>query len=72
MKPIKIVALLLVIAGVFVLVQGGFSFGKSKETAKIGSLEFSVAKKERVAVPQWVGIAAIVVGAGLLLVPGKR
>jgi hypothetical protein len=72
MKPIKIVALLLVIAGVFVLVQGGFSYAKSKDTAKVGPLEFSVSKKERVAVPQWAGIAAIVVGAGLLLVPGRR
>jgi hypothetical protein len=72
MKPIKIVAVLLLAAGVWVLAQGGFTFGKSKETAKIGSLEFSVSKKERVAVPQWAGIAAIVVGAGLLLVPGRR
>lgn len=72
MKPLKILALLLVAAGVYVLVQGGFSFGKSKDTAKIGTLEFSVAKKERVEVPKWAGIAAIAVGAGLLLLPGKR
>jgi hypothetical protein len=72
MKPLKIVALLLVAAGVVVLLQGGFSYGKSKDTAKIGPLEFSVAKKERVEVPKWAGIAAIAVGAGLLLLPGKR
>lgn len=72
MKLVKIVALLLVAAGVYVLVQGGFSLGKSRDTAKIGALEFSVAKKERVEIPKWAGIAAIAVGAGLLLLPGKR
>lgn len=72
MSPRKILALLLLAGGVFVLVQGGFSFAKKKDTAKIGPLEFSVAKKERVAIPQWAGIAAVVVGAGLLLLPGKR
>ncbi len=68
----KLVAVLLLAAGVLVLVYGGFSFGRTKETAKLGPLELSVAKKERVEVPKWAGIAAIVVGAGLLLVPGKR
>ena len=68
----KIVALLLLAAGVFVLVQGGFSFGTKKDTAKIGPLEFSVAKKEHIAIPNWAGIAAIALGAGLLLLPGKR
>jgi hypothetical protein len=72
MSPRKIVALLLLAAGIFVLVQGGFSFTKNKDTAKLGPLELSVAKKEKVAIPNWVGIAAIVVGAGLLLAPGKR
>ena len=37
----KIVALLLVAAGVFILVQGGFSFAKDKDTAKIGPLELT-------------------------------
>lgn len=68
----RIAALILIAAGVYVLVQGGFSIGRSKETAKLGPLEFSVAKKERVAVPTWAGIAAVAVGAGLLLLPGKR
>lgn len=69
---LKVVALLLIAAGVYVLLQGGFSFGRSKDTAKIGPLEFSVAKKERVELPKWAGVAAIAVGAGLLLLPGRR
>jgi drug/metabolite transporter (DMT)-like permease len=72
MSARKILALLLLAAGVFILVQGGFSFAKDKDTAKIGPLEFSVAKKERVELPKWTGIVAIALGAGLLLLPGKR
>ncbi len=68
----KLVAVLFLAAGVLALVYGGFSFGRKKETAKLGPLELSVAKKERVEVPKWAGIVAIAVGAGLLLVPGKR
>ena len=72
MKLLKLIALVLIAAGVYVLVQGGFTFGKSKDTAKIGALEFSVAKKERVEIPKWAGIAAIAAGAGLLLLPSRR
>jgi drug/metabolite transporter (DMT)-like permease len=72
MSARKIVALLLIAAGVFILVQGGFSIAKKKDSAKIGPLEFSVAKKERVQLPTWAGIVAIAAGAGLLLLPGKR
>jgi hypothetical protein len=53
-------------------VQGGFSFTKKKESASLGPLEVSYSKKERVALPPWAGIAAVVGGAALLLIPSKR
>ena len=67
----KIVGLILVVAGLFILVQGGFSFTKKKESAQLGPLEVSYSKKERVALPTWAGIAAIVGGAALLVIPSK-
>ena len=39
--------------------------------AKIGPIELSVKDKETVNVPIWAGVAAIVVGGLLLLVPKK-
>lgn len=72
MNPRKILGLLLIAAGVFVLVQGGFSFTKKKESASLGPLEVSYSKKERVALPSWAGIAAIVGGAALLVIPGRK
>ncbi|MGE0638765.1 MAG: hypothetical protein AB7G12_10670 [Thermoanaerobaculia bacterium] len=68
----RIFALILLAAGIFVLVQGGFSFTKKKEATKLGPLELSYSKKERVPVPPWVGIVAIVGGVALLVMPEKK
>jgi TRAP-type C4-dicarboxylate transport system permease small subunit len=66
MNAIKLVAVVLIIVGVLALVYGGFSFTKEKHEAHIGSLNLSFNEKEHVNVPVWAGVAAIVVGAGLL------
>ncbi len=42
MKALKIIAVLLVAAGLVVLVYGGFNYPKSNHEAKLGSLEFAV------------------------------
>lgn len=67
----KIVALVLIAAGVLALVYGGFSYTTETHEAKIGPLEIAVTEKERVNVPLWAGVALVVVGTGLLLV-GKE
>lgn len=68
MNPIRILAIVLIVAGVLGLVYGSFSYTKETHEAKIGPLELSVKEKETVNVPQWVGVGAIVIGAVLLLV----
>lgn len=67
MDAIKLIAVILIIAGILALVFGGFSFTKEKHSAHIGSLDLSLKEKEHVNIPLWAGVAAIVVGAGLLL-----
>jgi drug/metabolite transporter (DMT)-like permease len=71
MNPIRILAIVLIVAGVLGLVYGSFSYTKETHEAKIGSLELSVKEKETVNVPQWAGVGAIVIGAVLLLVRTK-
>jgi hypothetical protein len=71
MNVVRIVAIVLIVAGTLGLVYGGFSYTEEKEVAKLGSLEFSVKDEEKVSVPTWVSIVGIAVGAGLLLF-GKR
>lgn len=71
MNPIRIVAIILIVAGFLGLLYGGFSYTKDTTVVKLGPLEISAKEKQTVNVPMWVGIGAIVVG-GLLLVVGGR
>jgi len=67
MNIVKIVAILLIVAGVAGLVYGGFTYTKETHDVKLGPVEFSVEEKERINVPVWAGVASIVVGTVLLL-----
>jgi uncharacterized membrane protein YidH (DUF202 family) len=72
MSALKIVGIVLIIAGILALVYGSFSYTKQTHEAKLGPLELQVKEKETVNVPVWAGVGAIVVGAVLLLVPAKK
>ena len=72
MTPVKIVGIVLVIAGALALAYGGFSYTKETHQAKIGPLELSVKEKQSVDIPQWAGIGAIVVGVVLLVLPKRK
>jgi TRAP-type C4-dicarboxylate transport system permease small subunit len=70
-SALKIVAIVLILAGILGLVYGGITYTKTTHEAKVGPLELSVKNRETVNVPVWAGVTAIVVGAGLLLVRGR-
>jgi drug/metabolite transporter (DMT)-like permease len=72
MNAVKIIGVVLIVAGVLGLAYGSFSFTKETHEAKIGPLELQVKDKETVKIPAWAGVGAIVIGAVLLLVPLKR
>ena len=72
MNPIRIAAVVLIVAGALGLVYGGFSYTKSTQNLKLGPIELSVKEKETVNVPMWAGIGAIVLGGVLLVVGGKK
>jgi TRAP-type C4-dicarboxylate transport system permease small subunit len=72
MSALKIVALALIAAGILGLMYGGFTYTKETHEAKIGPIEMAVKEKETVNVPVWAGVGAIVVGAALLLVGGRK
>ncbi|MEO7743897.1 MAG: hypothetical protein ABIR98_13245 [Usitatibacter sp.] len=72
MAPMKIAAIVLIVAGALALAYGGFSFTKETHKAEIGPLKLSVQEKEQVNVPQWAGIASILAGVVMLVVGGKK
>ncbi len=68
MSAVKIVGIVLIVAGSLGLVYGQFSYTKDTYEAKLGSLELSVKDKQTVNIPVWAGVGAIVAGTLLLLV----
>jgi multidrug transporter EmrE-like cation transporter len=71
MTPVRIVGIVLVIAGALALAYGGFSYTKETHQAKLGPIELSVKQKETVNVPQWAGLGSIALGVVLLVAGGK-
>jgi len=72
MNAIRMVALVLIVAGVLGLAYGSFSYTKDTHEAKLGPIELSVKDKETVNIPVWAGVGAIVVGGVLLLFGGNK
>ena len=72
MNFIKLVAVILIVAGALGLGYGGFSYTKDTTAVKLGPLELSVKEQQNVNVPVWAGIAAIVAGGLLLVLGGKK
>ncbi len=66
MNAIKLGAIVLIVAGVLGLAYGGFSYTRNTEQAKIGPFAITVQDRQRFNVPVWAGVAAILVGVGLL------
>ncbi|MDZ7859171.1 MAG: hypothetical protein U5O15_00645 [Candidatus Krumholzibacteriota bacterium] len=65
---IKIVAILLIIAGIIGLVYGRFVYARENHEANLGMLEISIQEKNAVNVPLWAGVAAVLAGGALLFV----
>ncbi len=71
MSALKVVAIVLIIAGIVGLVYGKFTYTKATHEAKIGPLDLTVNEKQTVNIPLWAGIGAIVAGVLLLVVPRR-
>jgi uncharacterized membrane protein YidH (DUF202 family) len=68
MNSIKMLAIVLIVAGGLALAYGGFTYTKDTHQAKIGPIEMSVKETQTVNIPIWAGLGLIVAGVGLLFV----
>lgn len=67
MNAVKILAIVLIVAGSLGLMYGGFTYTKNTHEAKLGPIELSVKDRQTVNVPVWAGVGAIMVGVVLLV-----
>ncbi len=72
MNAVKMAAIAMIVAGILALVYGGFSYTKETHDLKLGPIELTVKDKQKVNVPIWVGVGAIVIGGALLLFGSKQ
>jgi hypothetical protein len=72
MNALKIVAILLIVAGIAGLVYGKFSYTKATHEVDLGPIDLSIKEKKTVNVPLWAGVAAILAGAVLLVLPARK
>jgi hypothetical protein len=71
MNAKKIVAIVLIVAGALGLIYRGFTYTSESHQANVGSVQFSISKKDRVEVPAWASVCVLVVGV-VVLVSGSR
>lgn len=72
MTPLRIFAIVLIVAGGLALAFGSFSYTQERTALKAGPLELKVQDKETVAIPAWAGGGALALGVVLLLVGARK
>ena len=72
MQGLRVLAIALIAAGILALVYGGFTYTRSTHQANIGPVNISMQDNRTVDVPIWAGVAAIVIGGGLLLAGARK
>lgn len=68
MNAIKMLAIVLIVAGGLALAYGGFTYTKETHQANLGPIEFSVKDRETVSIPVWAGLGVLLAGVALLFV----
>ena len=72
MTPVRILGIVLIVAGVLALAYGGFSYTKETHKAELGPFKMTLEEREQVNVPQWIGVAALAGGIVMVLIGGKK
>lgn len=69
MRVLQIVGAILILGGLFVLINGA-SYSSDKSLFKIGGVEAKVSQEH--AIPPWVGAAALAAGVVLIVVGFRK
>ena len=71
MDGIKLIGVVLLVAGLFGLMYGHFEYTKETHEGQFGPFHFSVAEKETAVIPGWASLGLVAAGV-VLLVVGRR
>lgn len=72
MKTVKIVGVVLIVAGILGAVFGGFSYTKKTQEIKMGPMEMTVKDRQTIDIPMWASISVMVLGGALLFLGSKK
>jgi LPXTG-motif cell wall-anchored protein len=67
----RILGIILIVAGVIGLAYGGFSYTRRRDTVQLGPLSATITQRESVPIPPILGGIALIGGIALLFL-GKR
>jgi hypothetical protein len=68
----KILGILLILAGVAALAYGGFTYTTHKRAVDMGPVQIETSKRHSVFIPPLLGATGIVLGGVLLFVSGSK
>lgn len=72
MKPLKFAAIVLIIAGILGLIYGSFTYTRETHQENVGPVQLTVQDKDRLNIPIWASVGAIVVGGVILILGSKK
>ena len=72
MRPLAIIGVLLILAGIAGLVVGRFSYTTEEKVLEVGPLVATAEKEHSVRVPDIAGIVAVIAGGVLVAVSLRR
>ncbi len=72
MNILTIIGIILIVLGIVGLIYGGFTYTSGKDVLDVGPMHVEVDKKSRVPITPIAGGVAIVIGALLIFVGGRR
>jgi hypothetical protein len=72
MKPLTLVGLLLIVAGLAGLVIGRFTYTTEEKVLEVGPLVATAEKEHSIHIPDIAGVVAVIAGAALVVAARRR
>lgn len=69
---IRIVGVVLIVAGIVALATGGIPYTRERTVIDVGPVEARAETRERFRIPAVASLAAIAAGVALVVLPGRR